>query len=80
MTITETREKVLKIQDRMNEIHGERNALAKELMANLGTDTSHGINLDNLSAFARKVIPLNQEFEQLSEKHTALIGEILKSR
>jgi len=65
---------VMAVQKRMLEIHDARNSLAKALMADLGTGEIPGINLDNLSSFARQVIELNKEFAELSAKHKALMG------
>lgn len=65
---------IMAIQNRMLEIHDTRDSLAKSLMAQLGTGEVPGINLDNLSSFARQVIELNKEFAELSAKHRALMG------
>lgn len=78
MNTTTNRAEIFEIQRRMLEIHTERNTLAKEIMARLGNGEIPGINLDNLSAFARKVIPLNKEFEELSAKHKVLIERQLQ--
>jgi hypothetical protein len=43
-------------------------------MRELGNGSTPGINLDNLSTFARKVITLNAEFEIISAKHRELMG------
>lgn len=65
---TDNLAKILKVQDRMLGIHAERDELAKTLMADLGTgDNFEGINLDNLTAFARKVMNLNRELKELSK-------------
>ena len=65
---------ILEVQKRMIEIHETRDTLAKNLMADLGAGEIPGINLDNLSSFARKVIELNREFAELSGKHSKLMG------
>lgn len=73
-TITKDYTEIFAVQKRMIEIHSERNALAKNLMEGLGNGEFPGINLDNLSKFARQVIKLNQEFETLSGKHRELMN------
>lgn len=73
-TTTKDYPQIMEIQKRMLAIHSERDTLAKDLMRDLGNGLYPGINLDNLSAFARKVIKLNAEFEVLSAKHRELMG------
>jgi hypothetical protein len=73
-TTTKDYPQIMKIQKRMLEIHSERDTLAKNLMRELGNGSTPGINLDNLSTFARKVIKLNAEFESVSAKHRELMG------
>jgi hypothetical protein len=73
-TTTKDYPKIMEIQKRMLAIHSERDTLAKTLMKELGNGQTPGINLDNLSDFARKVIKLNAEFETLSAKHRELMG------
>ena len=66
---------IIKVQEGMYAVHAERSELAKTLMADLGTgDNFEGINLDNLTAFARKVMNLNRELEKLSKTHKELMG------
>jgi hypothetical protein len=73
-TTTKDYPQILVVQKRMLEIHSERDTLAKDLMRELGNGSTPGINLDNLSDFARRVIKLNAEFETLSAKHRELMG------
>jgi hypothetical protein len=73
-TTTKDYPQIMEIQKRMLEIHSERDTLAKNIMKGLGNGDTPGINLDNLSDFARKVIKLNAEFEILSAKHRELMG------
>jgi len=73
-TTTKDYPQIMEIQKRMLEIHSERDTLAKDLMRELGNGSTPGINLDNLSTFARKVITLNAEFEIISAKHRELMG------
>jgi len=73
-TTTKDYPQIMEIQKRMLEIHSERDTLAKDLMRGLGNGEFPGINLDNLSVFARKVIKLNAEFETISAKHRELMG------
>jgi hypothetical protein len=73
-TTTKDYPKIMEIQKRMLEIHSERDNLAKDLMRELGNGDVPGINLDNLSKFARQVIRLNKEFEILSKLHRELMG------
>jgi hypothetical protein len=73
-TINKDYAQIFKIQQRMLEIHSERDTLAKTLMRELGNGEFPGINLDNLSRFARQVIKLNAEFETISAKHRQLMG------
>jgi hypothetical protein len=73
-TTTKDYPQILVVQKRMLAIHSERDTLAKDLMRELGNGSTPGINLDNLSDFARRVIKLNAEFETLSAKHRELMG------
>jgi hypothetical protein len=73
-TTTKDYAQIIEIQKRMLEIHSERDTLAKTLMQDLGNGEFPGINLDNLSRFARQVIKLNAEFEIISDKHRQLMG------
>jgi hypothetical protein len=73
-TTTKDYPQIMEIQKRMLEIHSERDTLAKDLMRELGNGSIPGINLDNLSTFARQVIRLNAEFEIISAKHRELMG------
>ena len=66
--------RVFQVQDRMIEIHEIRESLAKHLMKELGDGSIPGVNLDNLSRFARDVMALNREFNELSEEHKKLMG------
>lgn len=74
ITTTTDRTEVFSIQKRMLAIHAEKENLAKNLMNELGSGEVPGINLDNLSAFARQVIELNREFQTLSDRHRELLG------
>ena len=66
---------VLRVQNDMISNHELRQSLAKELMDNLGTgDNFEGINLDELSTFARKIMFLNKEAEILSTTHKNLMA------
>ena len=67
--------RVFQVQDRMIEIHEIRDSLAKHLMAELGDGSIPGVNLDNLSRFARDVMELNREFNELSAEHKELMGK-----
>lgn len=73
-TTTKDYPKIMEIQKRMLEIHSERDNLAKDLMREIGNGDVPGVNLDNLSKFARQVIRLNKEFEILSKLHRELMG------
>lgn len=73
-TTTKDYPKIMEIQKRMLEIHSERDNLAKELMREIGNGDVPGVNLDNLSRFARQVMRLNKEFEILSKLHRELMG------
>jgi len=67
--------RVFEVQRRMIEIHEIRNSLAKHLMAELGDGSIPGVNLDNLSRFARDVMELNREFNELSAEHREIMGK-----
>lgn len=69
------RPRVFQVQDRMIEIHEIRDRLAKHLMHSLGNGSVPGINIDNLTKFARDIIELNREFEELSAEHSKLMGK-----
>tara|TARA_B110000503_G_scaffold130900_1_gene204795 strand:+ start:1943 stop:2179 length:237 start_codon:yes stop_codon:yes gene_type:complete len=66
---------IIRIQKEMISNHELRESLSKTLMDNLGTgDNFEGINLDELTVFARKVMFLNKEFEILSTTHKNLMA------
>ena len=73
-TTTKNHTQIMEIQKRMLEIHSERDNLADSLMKGLGNGDVPGVNLDNLSKFARQVMRLNKEFEILSMIHRELMG------
>lgn len=73
-TTTENHSQIMNIQKRMLEIHSERDNLAGSLMIEIGNGDVPGVNLDNLSKFARQVMRLNKEFEILSKLHRELMG------
>ena len=73
-TTTKDYPKIMEIQKRMLEIHAERDNLAHSLMKGLGNGDVPGVDLDNLSKFARQVMRLNKEFEILSKLHQELMG------
>lgn len=77
MSKTETyKPRVFEVQNRMIEIHEMREKLAKYLMESLGNGSdSAGINIDNLTSFARDIIELNREFDELSKEHSELMGK-----
>lgn len=71
------RSEVLEIQGRMIEIHQTRDKLFSDLVADLGVyDPTAGINLDQLTKFAREIIQLNTEFAEKQGRHK----EIIKAR
>lgn len=67
--------RVFQVQDRMIEIHEIKDKLANHLMNSLGNGSIPGINIDNLTKFARDIIELNREFEELSAEHATLMGK-----
>ena len=67
--------RVFEVQDRMIEIHEIKDKLAKHLMNSLGNGSVPGINIDNLTKFARDIIELNREFEELAGEHSKLMGK-----
>jgi len=76
MSITENyKPRLFEVQDRMIEIHEIRDKLAKHLIQSLGNGSnSAGVNIDNLTRFARDVIQLNREYDELSKEHSELMG------
>jgi len=65
---------VLEVQKSMLAIHAERDNLFKALMADLGTTTKFGLNLDTLSKFGFAIVELNSQFDALSARHKELMG------
>jgi hypothetical protein len=71
-TITDITARISDIQERMEEAHAERREMALNAAIQLGIDTSHGINLDQLSAWARNAIALNAELKALADERRSL--------
>lgn len=74
MPVMDRLAETLKIQKQMHAVHDSRDALVKALIADLGTTTAHGLNLDTLSAFGREMVRLSAEFESLSAIHKEMMN------
>jgi predicted nuclease with TOPRIM domain len=72
MEINQIKERIAEVQELITELHAERQNLIMDFGINLGTTTKDGINLDELSSWAREVIQLNAEMTELADERRAL--------
>jgi uncharacterized coiled-coil DUF342 family protein len=73
MTTTEMTERILEIQERMTELHEIRRELATTFAYGLGVeDDNQGLNLDEMSRWARQVRKLNTELKALADERREL--------
>lgn len=73
MTTTELTARIIEIQERMDEVHATRRELASSFANGLGLeDDGQGLNLDELSRWARRVRKLNTELKALADERREL--------
>jgi len=72
MEINQIKERIAEVQELITELHEERQSLILDFGINLGTTTEDGINLTELSKWAREVIQLNAEMTELANERRAL--------
>jgi uncharacterized coiled-coil DUF342 family protein len=72
MEINQIKERIAEVQELITELHEERHSLILDFGINLGTTTKDGINLTELSKWAREVIQLNAEMTELADERRAL--------
>jgi len=73
MTTTELTARINEIQERMTELHEIRREVATSFAYGLGLeDDGQGLNLDELSRWARRVRKLNTELKALADERREL--------
>ena len=73
MTTTELTARINEIQERMNELHETRREVATRFAFGLGVeDDGQGLNLDELSRWARQVRKFNTELKALADERREL--------
>ena len=76
-TKEDTKARIAEISAQISEIHAERNEWATNIMGKIGTDELVGINLDELTVFARRVRKLNTQMKELADERRAIRAERL---
>lgn len=76
-TKEDTKARIAEISNEISEIHAERNEWAQLIMGRIGTDELAGINLDQLTEFARNVRRLNTQMKSLADERRALRAQRL---
>lgn len=74
MDTNEIYERLANVQERIESLSTQRRELAMTGALAVGTDESAGINLDNLSGWAREMKVLNTQLRQLSDLRRELRG------
>jgi uncharacterized coiled-coil DUF342 family protein len=73
MTTTELSARILEVQERMTELHETRRELATTFAYGLGVEgDNQGLNLDEMSRWARQVRKLNAELKALADERREL--------
>lgn len=73
MTTTELTARINEIQERMEELHGLRREVATTFAYGLGVeDDNQGLNLDELSRWARQIRKLNSDLKALADERREL--------
>lgn len=76
-TKEEMKNRIEQIAVEIGELHAERNEESNLIMGKIGTDELKGINLDELTAFARRVRKLNTQMKDLADERRAIRAERL---
>jgi hypothetical protein len=80
MEITEIKNRVAEISERLVEINREQSASGFELARSQGTDKELGIHIDPLTKWARQMRALNTEAQELTEERKRLRAKKRESR
>lgn len=72
MIANEIKARIAELQEEIQEVHEERRKLIMDFGINLGTSSTGGINLTELSEWAREVITLNAEMAELTDERRTL--------
>lgn len=76
MTTTELTARIIEIQERMTELHETRRELATSFAYGLGVEgDNQGLNLTEMSHWARQVRKLNAELKALADERRDLRGK-----
>lgn len=60
------------VQAQLGELHEQRKSLAMGFAISLGVEDNNGINLDELSAWARKMKKVNTQLQDLADQRREL--------
>lgn len=72
MDTNEITARLAEVQEELTAISNQRRESALALANSLGTETAQGVNLDELSKWARDTIKLNVALKELAEERRAL--------
>jgi uncharacterized coiled-coil DUF342 family protein len=74
MDTTTVRARIAEIQEQMTELHETRREAALNLATKMGVEDNKGINLDELSSWARYIRKLNTQLRDLADERRELRG------
>jgi uncharacterized coiled-coil DUF342 family protein len=74
MDTNEVRARIAEIQEQMTELHETRREASLNLATKMGVDDNRGINLDELSSWARYIRKLNTQLRDLADERRELRG------
>lgn len=74
METNEVRARLAEIQEKIQDLHETRKEMSLNLAVSLGTEDLRGINLDELSSWARQIKKLNTQLKSLADERRELRG------
>lgn len=74
MDTNEVRARIAEIQEQMTELHETRREASLNLATKMGVEDNRGINLDELSSWARYIRKLNTQLRDLADERRELRG------
>lgn len=74
MDTTTVRARIAEIQEQMTELHETRREASLNLATKMGVEDNKGINLDELSSWARYIRKLNTQLRDLADERRELRG------
>ena len=74
MDTNEVRARIAEIQEQMTELHETRREASLNLATKMGVEDNKGINLDELSSWARYIRKLNTQLRDLADERRELRG------